>query len=147
MKISKVLKKIAAFTAIAVCFSTMCIGVSAKNGSVNMGNCILAPYNIAITNARCILTMDSPGTLTCYGDTYVISNYKAGITVELQKLDGDWDTIKTWTSTANKEAIVNENWYVTKGYSYRLKTSHYAYNSSGNLIEVIPSYSAEINYN
>lgn len=146
MKKSKVLKKIAAFTATAVCFSTMCVGVSAKNGSVNMGNCILAPYNIAINTTSCNLTMNSPGNLSCNGKTIVRTGYKAGVTVELQRMDSDWNTIKTWTSTANKEAIVNENWYVTKGYSYRLKTSHYAYNSSGNLIEVIPSYSAEINY-
>lgn len=50
---------------------------------------------------------------------------------ELQKYDGSWTTIKTWTETNNDSLISYTKTYaVAKNYSYRLKVTVSAYYNS-----------------
>lgn len=92
------------------------------------------------------MDLGSGGKLNCYGKTKVLSGYKAGIKVELQQNDGSWTTIKTWSGKASLSIEVDEDYYVTSGYQYRLKLTHTAYNSSGNLIETITDTSDIVSY-
>ena len=107
---------------------------------------IAAPQNIVIIKNRQSFSIDAGGKTTCYGLTNVPSGYDAETIVELQQLTGTWNTIKSWRSRKALSAVVDENWYVTQGFSYRIKVTHKAYNSSGTLIESIPEYSKAVTY-
>ena len=88
----------------------------------------------------------SGGRIHSDGTTEVLPSYKAKVTVELQQNDGGWKTIKTWSDTATWCADVCEDWYVVKGYQYRLKLTHQALNSSNTVLETFNNYSSTINY-
>lgn len=102
--------------------------------------------NIAINNCINSLTMDTPGVLTCTGGTTVKSGYTAKVIVELQILDGGWETIATWSDAGGTIAGVDRDYNVTRGNSYQLRLTHLAYNSNGNLVEMITDYSITYSY-
>ena len=58
--------------------------------------------NIVIGNAANSLSR-SGNTMNCYSQTRVPSGYRAGLVMELQKYDGGWTTIKTWSSTGGRK--------------------------------------------
>lgn len=139
-------KRAAAFIAAAMLCTGGATAVLA-NQPISAENSIISPQNIAITLTRCNLTLGTGGRVSCYGSTQVQSGYKAGVIVELQQNTGTWGTIKTWNEERQNTATVNEDYTVSKGYSYRLKLTHKAYDSSGKLVESIPKYSNIVNYN
>jgi len=147
----KLLKAIGA----TVITSCLCFGVGAgaKLEAIDMAPGYeicqeeVMPFFIAITRATNKLSLNSGGCLTCYADTCTQYGYGSGVTIELQQYTNDgWRTIKTWTSSSNSNAsILEKDWYVAKGYSYQLKTTHTAL-SNGNVIESFTKYSNIINY-
>ena len=105
----------------------------------------IMPQNIAIINYSRDLTISS-GIANCYGYTKTQSGYSAKVKVELQRKGTTWTTIKTWTASDSAKAVVDEIYSVSKGYSYRLKTTHYALNSSGSVVESTVKYSSTVSY-
>lgn len=101
--------------------------------------------NIVINDASNSLWR-SGNTMNCYGNTKVPSGYSSGLTMELQKYDGGWTTIKTWSSTGGTSATLSRTHSVSSGYRYRLKTTHKAYNGAGGTAETIVKYSSEVSY-
>lgn len=146
MKKSNAKKKIAILMATAMCLSIANMTVSAKEPIITDDSSIISPLNIAITSTKNSLTLGSLGKLTCYGQTDVQYGYNAGVTVELQQYSDGWNTIKTWSDSNSNSAVVDQEWYVNKGYSYRLKLTHKAYNSDWNTIESITKYSNQVVY-
>lgn len=148
-------KKLLTMIGATVIASSLCSGVNAetslKTNSIPAGYEIqqqeATPYFIAITGASNELTLNSGGRLTCYADTRTQYGYGSGVTIELQQYTNDgWQTIKTWTSSSDSNlSAIDEDWYVAKGYSYQLKTTHMAL-SNGNVIENFVKYSNTINY-
>lgn len=140
-------KKLIAVTMAAVaCLSSSGTMAFAQDARAIGGTDIIVPYNIAITQTENSLDLGSGGKLNCYAKTYVQSGYKAGVKVELQQKAGSWTTIKTWSGKANLSVEVDEDYYVTSGYQYRLKLTHTAYNSSGSVIETITDTSDIVSY-
>lgn len=107
----------------------------------------IQPYNVIISTTYNNLTLGSLGKMTCEGYTTVPGGYKSGVVVELQQYDGGWGTIKTWSASGNTSAVISEDWYVEKGYSYRLKLTHKGYDSNGSLLESFNKYSKVVDYN
>ncbi|WMJ76526.1 MULTISPECIES: hypothetical protein [unclassified Sedimentibacter] len=106
----------------------------------------IKPNYIAIVLCLNNLTLNSGGKLTCEGETGVQKEYIAGVKIELQQLSGNWTTIKTWEDTSDDEEMyLYKDWYVEKG-SYRLKTTHTALDSSGDVIEIVTKYSETVDY-
>lgn len=136
--IKKVVAGIMIATLNLVAFGTTTI--SAQNTNSN----VVLPSNIAITAMNNSLSLGSVDKLSCYGKTSVQSGYTAEVVVELQQKDGGWNTIKTWSNSGSPFAIVDEDRYVSKGYSYRLKLTHKAYNSRGTQVESITKYSETV---
>ncbi len=101
--------------------------------------------NIVINDASNSLWR-SGNTMNCYGYTTVPNGYKAGLVIELQKYDGGWATIKTWSSTGGTITEMSRTHSVSSGYRYRLKTIHKAYNGAGGTAETIVKYSSEVSY-
>ena len=137
-------KRAAAFIAAAMLCTGGATAVLA-NQPISAENSIISPQNIAITRCENKFTLQSSTKVSCYGSTDVYDGYTAGVIVELQQNTGNWGTIKTWSSDRAYCATVDEYYTITKGYSYRLKLTHKAYNSSGKLVESITKYSNVIN--
>ena len=142
---SSIIKKITVATSIiCMCFSFVsdfCI----KTYAALPDNEIIAPQYIAIYSCDCSLTK-SAGGLKCKGATYTSSQYTAGVFVELQQYNGGWETVKSWSEREVSAASVSETYYPASGYTYRVRTIHQAYNSSGTLVEIDTTYSNEVYY-
>ncbi len=102
--------------------------------------------NIAINNCINSLSMYTPGVLICTGGTTVKSGYTARVIVELQVLEDDWETVATWSDSGGMTAAVDQDYDATKGETYQLRLTHLAYNSNGNLVEMITDYSGIYSY-
>ena len=102
--------------------------------------------NIAISGTENGLTITASGSAQCSGKTTVVSGYKAKIKVELQRKNGSWSTIKTWTATGDGVARISKSYSVSSGYQYRVKTTHYALTSSGSIVESQYGYSDLVSY-
>ncbi len=140
-------KKAAALTmAISLCLGISTTGVFAQNTSNSTDSGEIMPLNIAIARTYNNLTLGALGKLTCEGQTETQDGYNAGVFVELQQYDGGWNTIKTWTDADYVYAAVEEDYYVEKGYSYRLKLTHSAYNTNWVLVESFVKYSKVVDY-
>ncbi len=115
--------------------------------AINLENhAVITPYYTAIVLCHNNLTLNSGGKLSCEAGTSVQREYIAGLKMELQKLSDNWTTIKTWDSiSSDNEMYLYKEWYVVKG-TYRLKLTHSAYDSSGNIVETVIKYSKTITY-
>ena len=131
-------KTLALIVAATMCLALPGIGTYAQAEEPNYE---IAPANIIIAATDNCLEWESGNILYCCGGTQVPYGYEAYVKVELQQYDGGWTTIKTWTDRGGSYAIVERNYAVMSGYDYRLKLTHKAYDSNGNLIETIIKYS------
>lgn len=132
-------KALAIVMAAAMCLALPGIGTYAKEIPSNIG---VAPANIIIGSCDSSLAWENTNTLEVFGGTQVPNGYEAYVKVELQRQNGtSWTTIKTWTDRYEAYAMVSSYYAVTSGYKYRLKLTHKAYDSNGNLIETLTSYS------
>ena len=132
-------KALAIVMAAAMCLALPGIGTYAKEIPIDTG---IAPANIIIAACDTALEWNGTNTLQVYGGTEVPHGYEAYVKVELQQYTGSgWTTIKTWTDRYESYAMVSKNYAVMSGYNYRLKLTHKAYDSNGNLIETLTSYS------
>lgn len=102
----------------------------------------IVPYYAAINAHNQDLSISSSGTAVCTGTTTVFSGYKANTVVELQrKSNGAWSTIDSWSATGGTAASVDKSRSVSKGYSYRVKVTHKAINTStGSTAEKLIEY-------
>lgn len=129
---------------IMVLVNSIHISVYAETADLK-GSPEITPDYIAITWCYNNLVLKEGGKLTCQGNTVVEAEYTAGVKIELQQLSGSWTTIKTWEDTSVEEVYLYKEWYVEKG-SYRLKTTHTALDSSGDVIETVTKYSETVDY-
>jgi hypothetical protein len=147
MKKTVLCKAIASIVAISICLS----GISAFGQKDSIAsvqtNTLVSPFFVAIVIYVNNLTLNSGGRLSCEGETEVQYGYIAGITIELQQYNGQWNTIKTWNASDSTIVSLNNDWYVASGYQYRLKLTHTAMNSSRTVIESFTSYSRTVTYN
>ena len=141
------MKKFVLILATVTLFNTnvLAYNVSDIDTNINQYTEIL-PKNIAIVYLNYNLTISS-GKAACYGYTKTQSGYSAKVKVELQRKGTTWTTIKSWEKTStSSSATIDETYSVLKGYSYRLKTTHYALNSSGSVVESTVKYSSTVRY-
>ncbi len=101
---------------------------------------------VAISQTTVGLKIGTLGKASCGGSTEVYNGYIADVLVELQQYDGGWETIQEWSDNDWDYANVDEDWYVEKGYKYRVKATHRSYNSSGTQLEKTTTYSKTVTY-
>ena len=147
MKKSNVKKliSIAGLTAMC-CTVSPTMPVEAIGARALPDNDVVLPNYVAITRVYNYLGMETDGQLLCIGETDVQNRYNTGVKMELQQYDGGWDTIKTWTDTGTKSVSLEKYYSVASGYSYRLKLTHYSYDSNWNQLEAITKYSSTVSY-
>ncbi len=145
MKKTKILIKLCAAV---MAFSVCCAAAETLNcatcaEAAKIGNSV---QNVIINYDYKNLTVNS-SSLTCTGETRVPSGYNAKTTVELQQFDGAWYTIKSWSALGGTVANIRETYSPAKGYSYRLKVTHSAYNSGWSLVESFTKTGSSVYYN
>ena len=138
-------------------FAIICAIVTI-NGAIGLGgscpvsaaggeNIDVMPMYVAISQTYTNLKLGSWGKLTCTGTTEVLDGYIAGVTVELQmKIGTIWTTIQTWSTSDWDYASIDQDWYVESGYNYRVKSTHYSYDSNWNQLEKVIKYSNIVSY-
>lgn len=135
------------------CFGTSAFAKEIEKGTVpeiitvteEYSNNNQSPFFVAISTAARNLELFSGGRVLCSADTVVRHGYIAKVTVELQQDDDGWTTIKTWSDKADDFAVVEKEYYVAKGYDYRLKVSHQSYDGS-TLLETHNANSNTVTY-
>ena len=142
-------KTIKSIISLALCVMILsCGGIAHADeaGILAAGGGVSTPMYTTITLVLADLEINAFGKATCDGRTNTQPNYTAGVVVELQKYDGEWTTIMEWSDYDVKNAMVSAEWFVLKGYDYRVKTSHYAYKLTGKLVESDTLYSTVVSF-
>ncbi len=87
------------------------------------------------------------GKATVASYLYADNSDQVRITGYLQQYkDGDWKTVKNWTSSADgNDIILEKDWYVESGYTYRYISYGYVY-VNGYVIESTSYESSKICY-
>lgn len=102
-----------------------------------------------ITQAKASLYIDSSGTATVSSSVYGYQGTTTRVTIcaKLQQYkNSNWVTVKTFTADSNSHrASLNEDYSISKGYSYRVQATITAY--SGSSAETKTVTSSEANYN
>lgn len=108
----------------------------------------VVPFYDYTSKTNTSLSISQSGVATC---TASITGYQ-DITTQVQIYmyleqysNGSWKVLKTWTESYNNfKGTLQQNFNVSKGYSYRTRVSYYAY--SGSNYENIVRYSNEYGY-
>lgn len=88
------------------------------------------------------------GLTACNANCVAFGGDSIKLTVALQRHNGSsWVTIKSWsaTTTAHSE-VINKNYAVYSGYTYRVRATCSVYNSAGTLLESGVCYSHQVEY-
>lgn len=132
------------FMALVLTLSISVLPSYAAAPKANPGE-IVAPTNLVITACENELAIIN-GALNCYGYTETGIAYDSGVTVELQKAEGSWVTVRTWSDKGSAAAMVDEDVYPESG-TYRLKLTHKAYTKGTyTVLETITKYSNVVYY-
>lgn len=134
--------------------ATICIGATvltlvpavswAETAEIPLNNQQVSPYMLYIYDAISKLSISgTTATVNASVTGYANEATKAKVVAELQVKNGNnWTTIKTWTEIDNSDnARVYETYTVTKGNTYRLKTTVTVW--AGDLSETQKVYSDE----
>ena len=142
---TNVKKAVAVLSAATILMGMPCVYAKGGDNTISgTDNGIVMPRYTAIKSYTEDLSISSTGVLSCYGKTTVYSPYVAYVKVELKK---NGTTVKTWTNRQDTSASVDNTYNASRGNTYILRVTHSSYDSSGNLIESVVSYSDEIIYN
>ena len=87
------------------------------------------------------LTISDSGRAECYTNVQIAEDYTVELEVKLQKLDGKWTDVHTWTTTGEESITIDEPWYGVRGYDYRLRITATVHDQYGNFIEAPFEYS------
>ena len=103
----------------------------------------LVPDYVDIETLWAILNIGSSNEATCSSfvrsATFTNTVY---LTMKLQQLSGkNWSDIKTWSASGTGSISLTRRYYVTSGYSYRLKVTATVYTSAGKFVEQSTAYS------
>lgn len=109
---------------------------------------IIVPQYLRINTLNPDLTISSSGRSTSSCTTSLKNTTDTcELTMTLQKKSGSsWSTVKSWTKSGSLSLGIEQDWYVTAGYSYRVKVVAKIYSSSGTLVETVTEYSNTVAY-
>lgn len=102
---------------------------------------IIKPEYVIISSIQTTFTISSSGRADCYAVVTVPNGYTVDLKVELQRISGGLEIIKTWETSGESRISLDEPWYVLPGNSYRLRVTATTYDSNGNYVESPTEYS------
>ena len=126
----------------AVCFSSM--GAVATETQQEVEFEPIVPFFTHMIAADHNLQSFAGGRLGIFGATQVRPGFVGVVIVELQQ---NGRTIQTWSATGGTQASVSRDHFVPSGHQYRLRLTHQARNSSGQVLESHVFYSRTVTVN
>lgn len=125
------MKRICAIILVTVILCSIIYPASATN-EIDSG-----PRFTYISSAYGSLTIDGDNIATCYAYCSAYNkNLSVRITGALQRYtNNSWNTIASWSKTGIGIALMNKQYYVSGGYSYRFIVNVSVLNSSGVVLE------------
>jgi len=101
--------------------------------------------------AEIIMGFDIAGDGKSYCSTGVTlhsNSYTCTLEMTLQRYeDGDWEDVKTWSTSGGQDVDIEKFWYVVSGYEYRTSNVVRVYNTNGHLVETVTVESHTVDYN
>lgn len=88
-----------------------------------------------------VILRKNDGGFTLRAETEVVSDYKAGLVMELQQYDREWKTIKSWCGECYDYQKFDVDVYPPAGYQYRLKLTHLSYDVACNVLDKVIDFS------
>lgn len=132
MKRKKVLSKIAAMmTAVTLVFSgTGYLVQAAEESNEQIGYMTSQTRGVYLQSGFSKISKPGAGKITAGGNTTaqkVVAEVSINVNIE-RKVNGSWKHYTSWTSTKNNAIAVTsyKTLSVPKGYSYRVRSVHYA---------------------
>ena len=102
------------------------------------------PRYTGIYSIESTIDISPSGRINCSGSVIGRSGYTIELTVELQRFDSDWETIKTWEKTSSGVISLEGTYFVPKNNKdYQVVTTAIVKDSSGKIVES-PSLESEI---
>ena len=122
---------------------TLCFSVVA--GAVDIQQ--MEPFYTGIASMQPSVVISSSGSANCLDKVLLKSGYTANVTWTLQRQVGNtWVSNVNWSGSGKTQINLNKNYFVTHGYTYRLKTVATVYNSNGGVVETATKYSSSVNF-
>lgn len=108
----------------------------------------ITPFYKYISVVGASINISNTGKAASSGYVYYVGNYDSTLTIELQRLNGtSWSTVKSWSKSFSGEDLhsMEEVYYVTSGYTYRVKATATVKNGT-TVLETATSTSSEVAY-
>lgn len=141
---SRIFKQ-AAFLTMAILM--LCMSVNAQELQANLDPEVIIPRYSYTDDAYAALSISNSGAASCSTTvTAISSSSEVDVTMTLQRNNGGWKTVKSWSNSADWSVSLNGTWYVTPGYDYRVETKATIKNSSGRTLETVTVYSRTVEY-
>lgn len=109
---------------------------------------VISPQMENINRSTADLSIDTAGNATIKSSVQGFSGItnRVKISAKLQKyVDGSWKTIETFTAENDSYSVsLKESYKVSKGYTYRVRSTVYAYSDSSSEIKTVTS--SEVKY-
>ena len=134
-------KKMIAFllTLVMVCSVAAPFAFAADEG--------IQPHYTRILTFDIDLDIASNDKSTSYSKVTASHTDKINLTMELQReVDGEWETIKTWSTSNTWIASMEKDWYVGKGYDYQVLATADVYNANGVWQETVSEVSFVVHH-
>ena len=135
----------------AVCMTMailmLCVSINAQELQTNPDSEVITPRYSYTDDAYADLSISSSGAASCSASATATSpSYEVDLTMTLQRNNGGWKTVRSWTNSADWSVSLNGTWYVTPGYDYRVETKATVKNSSGHTLETVMVHSSIVEY-
>lgn len=132
-----------------VCLLLMTGGmVSFAEEMVVETNGVIVPYYTYVSSVGAGLSIERDGYATCSGSIVVYGNRNGELTITLQRSTNGktWTNVKSWTDSFYGDYhIMEEGYYVTSGYTYRVMTTGKV-KSGSTTLETVTAYSPTDSY-
>ena len=103
----------------------------------------VTPRYVNISVFMASVGVNSSGKASCYSDVVTAnSTYTVYLNIGLQRYkNGEWTTIKSWSTSGTGGAELDKSYYVTSGYYYRTSATATVYTSGGSYVEMVTIHS------
>lgn len=141
-------KRSASMVLAVLLFITPGAVVQSSNASAFVKSEVMTPFYDYISVIGASIDIGSLGRTASSGFVYYAGDYDSTLFVELQRSsENGWSTLKSWSKsfTGGGNHILEEDYYVTSGHTYRVKNT-VTIKDGSTVLETVSSISSEVTY-
>lgn len=123
------MKRVTCYLLVCILLCSMVIPAAAEESTIQ-------PRWSYLDAVSAVLDINWLGVASCSGQAVARKAVDIEVVVNLQQqTNTGWTTLRTWSSTGSVTALASGQYAVYRGYTYRVNTIAYVYDSNGNIIE------------